>query len=153
MLATEHVDTAKKFIVDAKREYEAGDIFQASEKLWGAANHVVIAEMQRRGMKAQKHAATTQFVRSFADEVDEPVLFSNFKVAEALHSNFYHGWMEDHQFEENRDLVIRFVDRMLELTNKDLPDRHASRRSSNTLWIPAKAGIQRNARDVAPIRT
>ena len=65
---------------------------------------------------AQKHAATTRFVRDFANEVEEPILFSQFKVAEALHSNFYHGWMEDHQFEESRDLVNEFVNRMIELT-------------------------------------
>lgn len=119
MLATEHAALAQQFLIDADREYEAGDIFQASEKLWGAANHVVIAEMQRRGIKSQKHAATTQFVRSFADDIEEPLLFANFKVAEGLHSNFYHGWMEDHQFEESRDLVNDFVNRMLELTSEN----------------------------------
>lgn len=117
MLATEHAALAQQFLRDADREYEAGDIFQASEKLWGAASHVAIAEMHRRGIRAQKHVATTQFVKRFADEVDEPILFSNFKAAEALHSNFYHGWMEDHQFEENRELVNDFVNRMIELTD------------------------------------
>ncbi len=118
MLATEHIAIAKQFLDDADIEYEAGDIFQASEKLWGAASHVAIAEMHRRGIKAQKHAATTQFVKRFAEEVGEPALYSNFKVAEALHSNFYHGWMEDHQFEENRDLTRQFVIRMIELTEE-----------------------------------
>ncbi len=119
MLATEHAILARQFLRDADREYEAGDIFQASEKLWGAASRVAIAEMHRRGIRAQKHAATTRFVRDFANEVEEPILFSNFKAAEALHSNFYHGWMEDHQFEENRDLVNDFVNRMIELTGQD----------------------------------
>ena len=119
MLATEHATLAQQFLRDADREYEAGDIFQASEKLWGAASHVAIAEMHRRGIRAQKHAATTQFVKRFAEEVEEPILFSQYKVAEALHSNFYHGWMEDHQFEESRDLVNDFVNRMLELTGQD----------------------------------
>lgn len=117
MLATEHAALAQQFLRDADREYEAGDIFQASEKLWGAASHVAIAEMHRRGIRAQKHVATTQFVKRFAYEVEEPILFSNFKAAEALHSNFYHGWMEDHQFEENRELTRQFVLRMIELTS------------------------------------
>ena len=119
MLATEHADLAQQFLRDADREYEADDIFQASEKLWGAASHVAIAEMHRRGIRAQKHAAISQFVKRFADEVEEPILFSNFKAAEALHSNFYHGWMEDHQFEENRELVNDFVNRMIELTGEN----------------------------------
>ena len=116
MIATEHVAVAKRFLDDADIEYAAGDIFQASEKLWGAASHVAVAEMQRRGIRANKHASTTQFVKRFAIEVEEPTLYAWFKVAEALHSNFYHGWMEDHQFEENRDLTRQFVLRMIELT-------------------------------------
>ena len=114
ILATEHIDAAQKFLRDADREYAESDIFQASEKLWGAASQVAIAEMHRRGIRPQKHAAIIQFVREFATEVEEPILFAQFKVAEALHSNFYHGWMEDHQFEENRELV----NRMLESTNE-----------------------------------
>ena len=55
MLATEHVETARQFLNDADREFEAGDMLQASEKLWGAASHVVITEMQRREMKTSGH--------------------------------------------------------------------------------------------------
>ena len=57
MLATEHIETARQFLADADREYEAGDMLQASEKLWGAASHVVIAEMHRRGTKSSGHRA------------------------------------------------------------------------------------------------
>lgn len=79
MPATEHSALARQFLRDADREYAAGDIFQASEKLWGAASHVAIAEMHRRSIRAQKHAAMTRFVRDFADEVDEPILFFEFQ--------------------------------------------------------------------------
>ncbi len=115
MLATEHITIAKQFLDDADIDYEAGDIFQASEKLWEAASHVAIAEMHRRGIK---HAVTAQFVKRFAERVGEPILYANFKAAEALHSNFHHGWMEDHQFEESRELVNDFVNRMIELTSE-----------------------------------
>ena len=117
MLATQHITLASQFLSDADIEYDAGDIFQASEKLWGAATHVVIAEMQRRGIRANKHATMMQFVKNFAEDVDEPILFAWFKSAEALHSNFYHGWMENHQFEASRDLVHLFVKRMTELSS------------------------------------
>ena len=55
MFATDHIDTARQFLLDADREYEAGDILQASEKLWAAASHVVIAEMQRRDLESNGH--------------------------------------------------------------------------------------------------
>ena len=113
MLATEHVETARQFLADADREYEAGDMLQASEKLWGAASHVVIAEMQRRGMKASGHRAMILAVRHFADGYDDPTLNGLFSAAGALHANFYHGFMEEYRFENERELTREFVQRML----------------------------------------
>ena len=116
MLATDHVETARQFISDADREYEAGDMLQASEKLWGAASHVVIAEMQRREMKTSGHRAMILAVRRIAEEHGDIELRPGFAAARALHANFYHGFMEDYEYAENRELVRRFVDRMLALS-------------------------------------
>ena len=74
MLATEHIATAQQFLVDADREYEAGDILQASEKLWGAASHIVIAEMKRREMPVRTHGQTVQAVNALAEEFETPSL-------------------------------------------------------------------------------
>lgn len=116
MLATEHVETARRFLEDADREYEAGDMLQASEKLWGAASHVVIAEMHRREMKTSGHRAMILAVRQIAEEHNYTELRPGFAAARALHSNFYHGFMEDYEYAENRELTRRFVDQMLEFS-------------------------------------
>lgn len=116
MLAIEHVETARQFLADADREYESGDTLQASEKLWGAASHVVIAEMQRRGMKSSGHRAMVLAVQEFAEDIEDSALSDMFAGARALHANFYHGFMEDYEFEIDRDKVHRFVNRMLELS-------------------------------------
>ena len=86
------MDTAQNFLIDADREYEAGDILQASEKLWGAATHAVVAEMQRRDLQANGHRKIKAFVRQLGEELEDPVLFALFKDAETLHVNFYHGF-------------------------------------------------------------
>ena len=117
MLATEHIATAQQFLVDADREYEAGDVLQASEKLWGAATHAVVAEMQKRDIDANGHRKIKSFVLRLEDELEEPGLFSLFKHAETLHVNFYHGFLSEENFEEHRELVHRFVDRIIELTS------------------------------------
>ena len=116
MLATEHIDTARQFLLDADREYEAGDILQASEKLWGAATHVVIAEMQRRDLEPNGHGKMKRFVRSLGDELEQPDLYALFKISETLHINFYHGFLSENNFEEHREFTRQFVDRMIELT-------------------------------------
>ena len=115
MLATQHIETARQFLVDADREFESGDILQASEKLWGAASHVVIAEMHRREMSAGGHRAMVLAVQQFAEEEGDPALSDMFSGARALHANFYHGFMEDYEFGIDREKVHRFVDRMLVL--------------------------------------
>ena len=117
MLATEDIDTAHQFLADADREYEAGDILQASEKLWGAASHLAIAEMTERGMTAKGHVVTKRFVRKFGEETNRPELFPLFKAAESLHVNFYHGFLDSDDYLEHRALVHQFVDLMIELTD------------------------------------
>ena len=116
MLATEHIATAEQFLRDADREYEAGDVLQASEKLWGAATHVVVAEMQKRDIDANGHRKIKRFVRELGDELEEPLLYSLFKHAETLHVNFYQGFLSEENFEEHRELAQRFVGKMLRLT-------------------------------------
>ena len=116
MLATEHIETAHQFLADADREYQAGDMLQASEKLWGAASHVVIAEMHRREMQASGHRAMVLAVQRFAGELEDPALSDMFAGARALHANFYHGFMEDYEFEIDREKTHRFVNRMLTLS-------------------------------------
>ena len=116
MLATDHIETARQFLQDADREYEGGDILQASEKLWGAATYVVIAEMQRRGMKASDYREMILAVRDFAEDFSDPTLNGLFSAAGALHANFYHGFMEEFRFQNERELTREFVQRMLEHT-------------------------------------
>ncbi len=115
MLATEHIDTARQFLLDADREYEAGDILQASEKLWGAASHVVIAELKRRGIESRTHRSLVEGVEMLAEENNIPSLADWFVAAQRLHSNFYNGDLDDWNFELHRGRVHQFVDRMIEL--------------------------------------
>ncbi len=119
MLATEHIDTARQFLADADREYEAGDILQASEKLWGAASHIVIAEMKKRGLAARSHRQTVEAVEALSEEFGEPSLADWFIAAQGLHKNFYNGDLEEADYLNHRIRVHWFVDRMIELTTVD----------------------------------
>lgn len=116
MRVAEHVETARQFLTDADREYAAGDALQASEKLWGAASHVVTAEIHRRGIAQSGHRATVNAVQQFGEDYEDPQLYLLFKVAEMLHANFYHGFLDPEKIPENRDLVNDFVERMLRYT-------------------------------------
>ncbi len=118
MLATEHVQLARRFLIDADRELDAGDHFQASEKFWGAASHMVIAEMHRRGIKQSGHKAMVDIVDDIAADHKDRALADVFGVAESLHANFYHGFMEPPDVRRHRRRIHWFVNRMLELTDE-----------------------------------
>jgi uncharacterized protein (UPF0332 family) len=113
----EHVQTAWEFLAAADREFAAGDALQASEKLWGAASHAVIAIAQQRGWPFGKHRNLGRAVQLLYEESRDGFLLGGFKAAEMFHANFYHDFMEDFQVEENRPLVREFVDRMLYLVD------------------------------------
>ena len=115
MLATDQAEAARQYLIDADRAYDAGDMLKASEKLWDAAAHVVTAEMRRRGFESNGLHAMIVAMKTIADEHDDPALIGMFISARLLQANSLYGFMEDYEFEFDRDIVRRFVDRMLEL--------------------------------------
>ena len=48
MLTQNHAVTAQEFLEASDQEFASGDHLQASEKLWGAATHAVMAVAQQR---------------------------------------------------------------------------------------------------------
>ena len=115
MLAENHVETAHEFLDASDREFAAGDRLQASEKLWGAATHAVMAAAVQRNWNCRTHRALKNAVESLAAESDDDALRAGFLAAEKFHKNFYHDEMEDFEIEADRPVVHRFVARMLEL--------------------------------------
>ena len=119
MLIGEHMRTARRFLVAADAELASGDVLQGCEKLWGAASHAVIAMAQRRRWRYGSHGAIRASVRALANEIGDDALMNDFKAAEKLHANFYHGFMERHQIDESRARVHNFVNRILALIDAD----------------------------------
>ena len=113
MLTQEHTQTAQDFLLASDREFDAGDVLQGSEKLWGAAGHAVMAVAQQRGWRFGDHRALQAAANRLADELDEPILASNFSVAEKFRANFYRDFMQDYEIERDRPAVHRFVNRVL----------------------------------------
>ena len=114
----EHVKTANEFLEQSERELKGGDKLQASEKLWGAAAHVLTAVMVSRGMRHRTHRDLKEASKLLSVIYKEPALRTGFSIAEKFHSNFYTGIMEDYEIESDKDLVYDFVNRIL--SNEDL---------------------------------
>ena len=119
MLIQEHIQTAQDFLEAADREFEAGDVLQGSEKMWGAASHAVMAVSQRRGWPYGSHNAMRIAVRRLSEEREDPFLRAAFGVAEKFHANFYHDFMEGEEREESITSVRLLVSRLMTMTDDD----------------------------------
>ena len=113
MNQADHSQTALEFLSVSDEEFAAGDHLQASEKLWGAATHAVMAVADRRGWECRSHRAMKSVVQRVAGEVGDVFFTGGFAAAEKFHKNFYHDEMEDYEVEADRPLVHAFVHRML----------------------------------------
>ena len=115
MLTGKHSQTAQDFLAASDSEFVAGDILQGSEKLWGAAAHAVMAVAQQRGWRFGDHRALRAAANRLADELREPIVASNFSVAEKFRANLYHDFMQDFEIDDDRQKVRDFVNRILSL--------------------------------------
>ncbi len=109
------VQTARDLLDESDREFAAGDRPQASEKLWGAASHAVMAVASRRDLSCGSPRELKYAVTQLAQESDDPFLQAAFAVAEKFRSNFYHDEMQDYELRSDIPTVHRFVNRMLAL--------------------------------------
>ena len=117
MVIDEHIQTAGDFLAAADREFDAGDILQGSEKLWGAASHALIAAAQKRGWQYHKHGHMKEAARRLYRETSLEILRGGFLTSEQFHANFYHDFMEDDVIEEARFQVRDFVIKLLDLAS------------------------------------
>ncbi len=114
----ENVAQAREYLAQSDAEFEAGDIRQAAEKLYGAATQAVIAASRQRGWSYRSHRdnknATERLAREFGDET----IYLGFLAAERFHIHFHHGDMEDYEVDSARPRVHTFVRNLLSLAEE-----------------------------------
>ena len=110
MDAREHADEAQEFLAEADRKFAEGRTIQASEMLWGAAAHMIIAVSQQRGLPYRNHNATKNASRVLSVAHRNPAIAEDFEIAERFHRNFYHGDMDESLVNANRPRVRVLVE-------------------------------------------
>ena len=101
----------------ADHEFMAGDNLQACEKLWGAASHAMMAVAQQRGWRYNRHRDLKVAVRKLAEETGNAPMISDFGVAQKFHANYYHDFIEDYDYDDDRAVVKDFINQMLTLVD------------------------------------
>ena len=90
-----HVETSRRFALQAEVELRAGDGMQASEKAWGAAAHGVKAVAELYEWRHDTYADLFRAVDNVVRMSGDPEIRMLFDEANSLHKNFYEGWLND----------------------------------------------------------
>ena len=118
----EHASTALEFLAKSDREFDAGDDMQASEKLWGAAAHALMAFLARRGEEVPvTHAELRRAAHRLSVELGNRDFRRDFEHANDLHKHFYHRTWDDEELGERRARARAFVERLLPQTPPAAP--------------------------------
>ena len=103
---------SRQLLAKADQEISEGDLLQASEKLWGAAAHMVKAVAQNRGWEHSSHRALYQVISRLVGETGDGELRDLFLIASQLHANFYEGWLLPEDVEAEQPRVRELVRRL-----------------------------------------
>jgi Archaeal PaREP1/PaREP8 family len=87
--------TPESFLEHARKELLAGELCQATEKLWGAASSALQDRALELGYKTNSHAFTNALFRSMAGQCSDnsKELKLLWRSAGACHANFYNSFM------------------------------------------------------------
>ena len=105
-------DTGREFLARARTYLAEEDLLQASEKGWGAAAQMVKAAAQARGWRHQSHRDLHVAINRLVEETGDPELGKAFGLANALHMNFYEGWLPHESVDAHLAEVAKLVDKL-----------------------------------------
>ena len=108
-LTSDHRQVSLTLMRQARAEFDAGDLVQASEKAWGATARALKAIAERRGWRHNRHYDYVQIIGRLEEETGWEELGLRFDEARALHSNFYEGWMDEAEVRKNMAAVTQLV--------------------------------------------
>ena len=100
---------SESYLTEARKMLQAGDLVQASEKLWGASALAVKAIAAKRGLKLEQHGSLWNFVSTLSTERRDEDSSLYFSVANSLHRNVY----EDQMNKEVIELLARRIETLI----------------------------------------
>ena len=111
----EHIETALLFLEQSQDELAAGDTLQGCEKVWGAVAHAVMANALNQNWDCGSHYLLNTAVKQLSNEHNDRSLRLAFGLAEKFHANFYHGFMESYQIDDDLLLLREFVGQLVSI--------------------------------------
>ena len=107
--ADDYAAQSRQLLEEGQEALGLGELLQASEKLWGAAAHMVKSAAERRGWPHSSHRELFRAVNQFAQESGDAEIRNLFQVANSLHTNFYENWMTEEYVQDGVPQIEEFV--------------------------------------------
>jgi hypothetical protein len=108
--ADEFRNTGRQLMEHSEREFQKGDLLQASEKAWGAVHQFLKAVATERDWGHDTHSHVRQVAQNLAVETGNLEISDLFSNAEALHANFYQAHMDADTVRRHMDRMKRYVE-------------------------------------------
>ena len=96
-------------------ELDAGDLRQASEKLWGVSTQALESLAERQGWCHGLHGEFYGIIERLPNEMDLAELGQRFAFASELHTNCYENQMDESEIRKIVVHVRDFVERLARL--------------------------------------
>ena len=93
----------------------AGNYLKGSQKLWEAASAAVTEAARLRGWPCSDNRELHMAARNLADETGDRSISDGFGVVEKFRANAEFDFMEEFDYDYDREIVRRFVNRMVAL--------------------------------------
>ena len=115
-----------------RKYYEAKKFSKSSEFLWGALNALVYAIGLLYGKKVGKHKEVVDFVTELANAHEDKEMGELLSSAQTLHANFYHDFMDELMFEDDRQKTEKLLEKLVKILDKEIQKKGLSSKSLPT---------------------
>jgi hypothetical protein len=93
--------------------YSRKEFAKASEFIWGTVNALAYALGLLHGLKLSDHKKIIEFLKILATQYEE--IREGVTAVQRLHANYYHDFMNEELFEEDRVKAEKLINKLAEL--------------------------------------
>jgi len=101
---------------------EAKKYSKASEFLWGTINNLTYAIGLFYGRKIGKHNELVSFIKGLAITERNEEIMEQLASAERIHANFFHDFMNELTFEDDKNKTERLIETLSGILNAKIQE-------------------------------
>lgn len=113
---------ADHYYINFRKFYEAKKYSKASEFLWGTINNLVYAIGLFYDKKIGKHNEVVEFIKDLALGEKNDELVEQLVSAERIHANFFHDFMTELMFEDDKNKTEKLIETLSEILDEKTQD-------------------------------